>query len=50
LRGAFSRKMEEVSTFVNIVYLYLKIKITGELESTKMAWVLSYVQKEVAKA
>jgi len=45
-----SRRIEEVSTFVNAAYLYLRIKITEEPESTKMAWVLSYVQEEVAEA
>jgi len=46
----FSGKMEEVSIFVNTAYLYLRIKITGELELTKIAWVLSYVQGGVAEA
>ena len=45
-----SRRIEEVSTFVNAAYLYLRIKITEEPESTKMTWVLSYVQEEVAEA
>ena len=39
----FGGKMEEVSTFINVAYLYLSMKITGESELTKMAWVLSYV-------
>ena len=43
----FSGKMEKVSVFINTAHLYLSIKITGELEATKMAWVLSYVQGEV---
>ena len=42
--------MEEVSIFVNTAYLYLRIKITGELELTKIAWVLSYVQGGIAEA
>ena len=39
----FSGKIEEMSVFINTAYLYLSMKITGELETTKMAWVLSYV-------
>ena len=46
----FSRKIEEVGVFVNKVHLYLRIKMTEESESTKMAWVLSYVQGGVAEA
>ena len=42
----FSGRMEEVSTFINVVCLYLNMKMTGESEATKMAWVLSYVQGE----
>ena len=32
----FSKKIKKVSTFVNIVYLYLRMKITKELELTKI--------------
>jgi len=39
----FGGKMEKVSTFINTAQLYLSMKITGELETTKMAWVLSYI-------
>ena len=46
----FRGKIEEVSTFINVAQLYLSIKITEEPETTKMVWVLSYVQEEVAKA
>ena len=46
----FSGKMEKVSVFINTAHLYLSIKITGELEATKMAWVLSYIQGGVAEA
>ena len=45
----FSGKMKEVSTFINMVQLYLSIKIMGELKLTKIAWVLSYVQEEVVE-
>jgi len=33
----FSRKIEEVSAFINIACLYLSIKMTEELEVTKIA-------------
>ena len=46
----FSRRIEKVSTFVNIAHLYLRMKMMEELELTKMAWVLSYVQGGVAEA
>jgi len=46
----FSGKMEKVGVFVNVAHLYLRIKIIEKSESTKMAWVLSYVQWRVAKA
>jgi len=42
--------MEEVSMFINAVCLYLRMKMIGELELTKMAWVLSNVQEGVAEA
>jgi len=46
----FSGKIEEVSTFINIACLYLSMKMMGESEATKMAWVLSYAQGEVTEA
>jgi len=46
----FSRKMEEVSAFINVAWLYLSMKMIGEAEATKIAWVLSYVQGGVAEA
>jgi len=46
----FSGRIEEVSTFVNTAHLYLRMKMTGESELTKMTWVLSYVQEGVAEA
>ena len=46
----FSGRIEEVSTFVNTAHLYLRMKMTGESELTKMAWVLSYMQGGVAEA
>ena len=46
----FSGRMEEVSAFINAACLYLSMRITGEPEVTRMAWVLSYVQGGVAEA
>ena len=46
----FSGKMEEVEVFINAAHLYLRMKMMGESESTKMAWMLSYVQGGVAEA
>jgi len=40
----FSGRIEKVSVFINAACLYLSMKMTGELEATKMAWVLSYIQ------
>jgi len=39
----FSRKIEEVSAFVNTARLYIRMKITKETAATQVAWVLSYV-------
>ena len=41
--------MEEVSMFINVIYLYLSIKMTKEQESIKITKVLSYVQGEVVE-
>ena len=46
----FSGKMEKVSVFINIAHLYLSMKIMEELEATRMAWVLSYMQEGVVEA
>jgi len=46
----FSGKMEEVSVFVNAVCLYIRIKVTEEVAVTQVAWVLSYVQREIVEA
>jgi len=45
----FSGKMEEVSVFVNIACLYIKMKIMEEVATTQVAWVLSYVQGGIAE-
>jgi len=39
----FSRKMEEVSAFVNIAHLYIRMKMTEEIAATQVAWMLSYI-------
>jgi len=41
----FSGKIEEMSIFINIACLYLSIKMMEKPEATKIAWVLSYVQR-----
>jgi len=46
----FSRKMEEVSTFVNAAHLYIRMKMTEEVAATQVVWVLSYVQGGIAEA
>ena len=46
----FSGKIEEVSIFVNIARLYIRMKITEEIAMTQVAWVLSYVQGGIAEA
>jgi len=46
----FSGKMEEVSTFVNVAHLYIRIKMMEEVAVTQVAWVLSYVQGGIAEA
>jgi len=43
-------KMEMLSMFINVAQLYLSMKITGELEMTKMAWVLFYMQGKIVEA
>ena len=46
----FSGRIEEVSAFVNVAYLYIKMKMTEEAAATQVAWVLSYVQREIVEA
>ena len=46
----FSGKIEEVSAFVNVAHLYIRMKMTEEAAATQVAWVLSYVQGGVAEA
>ena len=45
----FSRKIEEVSAFVNVARLYIRMKMTEEVGATQVAWVLLYVQGEIAE-
>jgi len=45
----FSRRMKKVSTFINTACLYLSMKMMGESEAMKMAWVLSYIQGGIAE-
>jgi len=45
----FSKRMEEVSAFVNVAHLYIRIKMTKEAAATQVAWVLSYVQGGIAE-
>jgi len=46
----FSGKIEEVSTFVNMAYLYIRMKMTEEIAAIQVAWVLLYVQGGIAEA
>ena len=36
--------MEEISVFVNVAHLYIRMKMTEEATATQVTWVLSYVQ------
>ena len=42
--------MEEVSVFVNIACLYIRMKMTEKVAATQVAWVLSYIQGGIVKA
>jgi len=46
----FSGRIEEVSAFVNVACLYIRMKMTEEAAATQVAWVLSYVQGGIAEA
>jgi len=46
----FRGKMKEVSAFINMACLYLRMKMTEEAVITQVAWVLSYVQGGIAEA
>jgi len=42
--------MEEVSAFINVAHIYIRMKMTEEAATTQVAWVLSYVQGGIAEA
>jgi len=42
--------MENVSAFINVAHIYIRMKIMEEAAMTQVAWVLSYVQGGVAEA
>ena len=46
----FSGKIEEVSIFITMAHLYLRIKMNGKAVTTQIVWVLLYVQGGVAEA
>jgi len=46
----FNGKMEEVSAFINVAYIYIRMKIADKAATTQVAWVLSYVQGGIAEA
>jgi len=46
----FSGRMEDVSTFINVARIYIRMKMMEEAATTQVAWVLSYVQGGVAEA
>ena len=45
----FSGKIEEMSTFVNMAHLYIRMKMTEEVAATQVTWVLLYVQGEIVE-
>ena len=46
----FSGRMEEMSMFVNVAWLYIRMKMTEDVAATQVAWVLLYVQGGIAEA
>ena len=46
----FSGKMKEVSAFVNMACLYIRMKMTEEVAAIQVAWVLLYVQRGIVEA
>jgi len=42
--------MKDVSTFINIARIYIRMKMTKETAMTQVTWVLSYIQGGVAEA
>jgi len=46
----FSGRMEDVSAFINVAHIYIRMKMSEEAATTQVAWVLSYMQGGVAEA
>ena len=46
----FSRRIEDMSVFINAARIYIRMKMTEKAATTQVAWVLSYVQGGVAEA
>jgi len=46
----FSRKIEEVSAFINTACLYIRMKMIEEAVVTQVAWVLLYIQEGIVEA
>jgi len=46
----FSKRIEEVSVFINAAHIYIRMKIREKAAMTQIAWVLLYVQRGVAEA
>jgi len=46
----FSGRMKDVSMFINIACIYIRMKMMEEAATTQVAWVLPYVQEGVAEA
>jgi len=42
--------MEEMSAFINMARIYIRMKMMEETAMTQVAWVLSYVQGGIAEA
>jgi len=42
--------MEEVKAFINVARIYIRMKMTEEVVTTQVAWVLLYIQGRVAEA
>ena len=45
----FSRRMEDVSAFINAARIYIRMKMMEEAATTQVAWVLFYMQEGVAE-
>jgi len=45
----FSGRIEEMSAFINVARIYIRMKMTEEVATTQVAWILSYIQGGVAE-